>query len=149
MPLPLQTLLALQKQGSGGPSGARREVFVLSLLNSIAGELANPFGPDTNDVDGAAMQVDLACTAGVDLWGVQRPQHGGLKRRARSPKLGGGGAPLLGRTLCDATEPDVLVLSRCSLRSSCNFELGGRISGQATPPPSDFGPPVFRRPSDA
>jgi len=35
------------------------QVFVLSLLNSIAGELANPFGPDTNDVDGAAMQVDM------------------------------------------------------------------------------------------
>jgi len=35
------------------------QVFVLSLLNSIAGELANPFGPDTNDVDGTAMQVDM------------------------------------------------------------------------------------------
>jgi len=35
------------------------QVFVLSLLNSIAGELSNPFGSDTNDVDGAAMQVDM------------------------------------------------------------------------------------------
>mmetsp|Transcript_122787 Transcript_122787/g.352646 ORF Transcript_122787/g.352646 Transcript_122787/m.352646 type:complete len:611 (-) Transcript_122787:19-1851(-) len=35
------------------------QVFVLHILNRIAGDLANPFGSDANDVDGHALQEDM------------------------------------------------------------------------------------------